>query len=206
MNTQLFLSRAMTGLFAAMIASGPLKADGGESAPIRFGGGLSIVNPSGDFEKFSKQSFGVSVFGERELKSNTALRVRVEYATFGEKKVTLGVGYSSWQEKGSANTTVAMLDYIHRFESHDKGFYAFGGAGFVQGTLKLKYYEYVESLSGSGFGFSGGLGYRVDKNLGCELSYTTGGKITTGEDDEYYKLIPANLPFNWISLSFSYRF
>jgi hypothetical protein len=211
MNTKLFLGRAAcAGLFAALVASAPLKADGSDKTiPIRFGAGLSVVNPTGDFEKFSKQSFGVSFFGERELNKNRDLRGRVEYATFAEKKVTFSWGYNTWQAKGSANATVAMVDYIYRFESRNKGVYVFGGAGWVQGTLKFDHYHYEikDSLSGSSFGFSAGAGYNLDKNLGGEISYTTGGTIKTPADDEDYGgLLPTNLPFNFIRISFTYRF
>jgi len=229
MNTKLFLGMAAyAGLFAALVASAPLRAYGDE-APIRFGGGLSITSPQGGPKTYeSKQGFGFSLFGEKELQPDRSLRGRLEYLTFGEDthKIKREDWYDTdeWEEKCSANATVAMLDFVYRLESHDHGIYLFGGAGFVQGTFKKEgdfkkdkdYYAYYgfkkEDLTakGSGLGFSLGAGYNMNEKLGLELSYTTASGIATSKvfsiDEDWYETEPVKLSFTCIQVSLRYRF
>jgi len=206
MNTKTFLSRAIcAGLFAGLVGSAPLKA---QDQSFRLGAGLSIVSPYGDLADTASLGFGLSVFGEVGIAKTMALRGRVEYALFGEKD--LGT-FSDWlpssgipnsKVTGSANALVLFADYILRFESHDSGLYAFAGLGIVNGTFKIKAEATVlgtnisdtEDLSKSKLGYSAGLGYNISRNLGLEASLTA----ASGGDDF--------VDFNWVRVSFKYRF
>ena len=196
MNTKTFLARfTCTGLFAALVAAAPpLKAQ-----DFRFGAGLSVVNPYGDLSDTAKLGFGVSAFGELGFTQSQALRGRVEYALFGEKDLThLGTDSLGIKYTGSANALLLFADYILRLESHNKGLYAFGGVGIVNGTFKvegsLSGISASESESKSKLGYSAGAGYNFNRNLGLEASLTA-----TDGGDEF-------IDFNYVRVSFKYRF
>jgi len=234
MNTKTFLPRAAcAGLFAALVAAAPLKAD----EWMKFGLGLHIVNPSGDLtnEKAvgvkAKMGLGLSAFGEMGLNANMALRGRLDYNVFGEgeKKESYRDyidGYPvsmSESAKLNASATTVFADFIYSFDSHEKGFYAFVGLGLVAGKLDydIKVTASAEGISpitesgsmsgsGSGLGISLGCGYNFNKNMGLELSWASAnGVISEIKDKNGRRHTLENkdkISFNWLQVSFKYRF
>jgi opacity protein-like surface antigen len=184
----------------ALLLAGGASALQAQDSSMRFGAGLQLVNPMGEsadtdttgkLGDYAKMGFGLTLLGEMGLADRHALRGRAEYHSFGEKSE------HGWKNNASAITVFA--DYIFRFESHDTGLYAFGGLGMVNGTIKSESYGYSESESGSGLGFSAGLGYNFSRNMGAEAQYVTASGLEFGDND--YKI-----DFNWIQVSFKYRF
>jgi len=207
-KTQTFLYRAAcAGLFSGLVASAPLKAD----EWLKFGAGLHIVSPSGDLtdEKAvaakAKMGFGLSAFGEMGLNANMALRGRLDYNVFGEGEDASSI------IKLKANATTVFADFIYSFDSHEKGFYAFGGLGLVAGKLEydFKGISVDFSASGSSLGVSLGCGYNFNKNMGLELSWVSasgvinemkvGGETTSLKDKD-------KIGFDYMQVSFKYRF
>jgi len=218
-HTQTFLSKVLcAGLFAGLVASAPLKAD----EWLKFGAGLHIANPSGDLtdeEKMVsklKMGFGLSVFGEMGLNDKMALRGRVDYNIFGEGKKEESESYmgfsSNYTLTLNANATTVFADFIYRFDSHEKGLYAFAGLGLVNCKLSAEWKdEWTESgikhidsdkdsESGSNFGFSLGLGYNFTKNMGLEVSYTTASDVIKPEGTN------EKFGYDAMQVSFKFRF
>jgi len=218
-HTQTFLSKVLcAGLFAGLVASAPLKAD----EWLKFGAGLHLANPSGDLtdeKKLStkvKMGFGLSVFGEMGLNDKMALRGRVDYNIFGEgeKKESGKYDADTWSETYTmnANATTVFADFIYRFDSHEKGLYAFAGLGLV--NCKISWEEkdqwtydgtpltekYSGSESGSNFGFSLGLGYNLTKNMGLEASYTTASDVIKPKESD------KKFGYDAMQVSFKFRF
>jgi opacity protein-like surface antigen len=191
-------------IFVALIAALPLKADDG----FRFGGALSIVFPDKLLSDVSKLGLSGSIFGEWGFKNNQALRGKAEYAIFGARISEYHSSNDYYLKRtSSANVTVVMADYIYKFSPNDECFYVFGGVGFVNGVQKLESKDPwgagSNSKSGSGLGFSVGVGYNLGRNTGFEISYTTTpGEIIIGDEVPE----PSNLGFDWMQISFRYRF
>jgi opacity protein-like surface antigen len=67
----------------------------------------------------------------------------------------------------------------------------------VNGSIESEGPGSSNSASGSGLGISAGLGYNFSRNLGAEAQYVT----ASGLDFDGYKM-----DFNWMQVSFKYRF
>jgi len=192
---------------------------------------LAVANPSGgitnnkellgdDLSLKAKMGLGLSAFGEFGLNDKMALRGRVGYTVFGEGKKEESesepdYGYSRKHTNTlSASATTLFADFIYRFNSHEKGPYAFAGLGLVNGKLewavKDEYSHYGEppdtekykgSMSGSNLGFSVGLGYNFTNNLGVEASYVTASNVVARKYEDHKN----KLDFSWMQVSFKYR-
>jgi hypothetical protein len=217
MSTKTFLPRAVcAGLFAALAAGAPLRAD----EWMKFGLGLHIASPSEDLanEKemvvAAKTGFGFSAFAEMGLTPKMALRGRLDYNVFGEGTNTNIAGLpASVSAKLNASAMTVFADFIYSFDSHEKGFYAFGGLGLVAGELdydfKISPINVPINASGSSIGVSLGCGYSFNKNMGLELSFVSAsgvinemkmdGETTTLEDKD-------KIGFDYMQVSFKYRF
>jgi len=177
------------GFIAALAVFAPLNAT---DSGLRFGGGLSVVNPIGGLADVSKLGFGLSAFGEMDLGSGTSLRGRLEYASFSKKEW-------HWTLKSSANSFVLMADWIFNFNTQDEGLYAFAGGGFLNNTVKVEFLGVSDTASEFVFGLSGGGGFNFTRNFGVEVIYTRafGKTSSTGEI--------AGTGFDWVQASFKFR-
>jgi len=188
-----------------------------------FGVSLHAANPGGDLinkKKLGghkiKTGFGLSAFGEFDLNDKMAIRGRVDYNLFGEDKIEDSDSYESYSHKYTdklgASAMTLFADYIFRFDSHEKGPYAFAGLGFVNGKFKWEEKKEMtfgsvtrtdvdrDSLSGSNLGFSLGFGYNFTKNMGLEASYVNASNVIKPEGP----IKPFG--FSWMQASFKYRF
>ena len=184
------LRNIITGAFAAaLITSAPLQAQ-----DWRFGGQLSLANPSGDLSDVSKMGFGLAFFAEQGLNDKMALRYNAGYSLFGAKKEE----YGNYSDETSANAISVMADFLYSLDSHEKGCFVFGGLGFLVAGTKYEfkggsYGTDSGSNSESGIGLSAGVGYNFTRNIGAEARYVKGlGDKLEG--------------FDWFSVSVSYRF
>ncbi|MDR1841452.1 MAG: hypothetical protein LBQ86_05960 [Holophagales bacterium] len=66
--------------------------------------------------------------------------------------------------------TLRTLDWLYRFDSHDKGAFFFVGAGLLDITRKLSSDYNTESESKTKVSYSVGLGFNFTKNLGWRLN------------------------------------
>jgi opacity protein-like surface antigen len=215
MNRYLPLTKVISGglvaCLAGLVAPSHLMAQDNTS-DLRFGGMLSYLSPGGDLSSGlgvdtksiagtpgTKSGFGVTLFAEKIFSDNTAGRLRLEYLSFGKKKVVLGSetdGGANWHEAyevghtGSANVLAAMADWVFRVNSHDNGAFFSAGAGLMNVSTKYTLYDHEEwsyydeheeynlekSKSSSSFavGLSLGLGYNFNRNFGIEARYTKG--------------------------------
>ncbi|MCL1907785.1 MAG: porin family protein [Holophagaceae bacterium] len=177
------------GFFAALAVFAPLNAT---DSGLRFGGGVSLVNPTGGLSDVSKVGFGVSAFAELARGGGTAFRGRLEYASFSKKEW-------DWTLKSSANSIVVMADWIFNFNTQEEGLYAFVGGGFLNNSLKVEFLGASGSASEFVFGLSGGGGFNFTRNFGVEVIYTRafGKTSSTGE--------VAGTGFDWLQASFKFR-
>jgi opacity protein-like surface antigen len=233
----------MVGLAATV----PLKADDPNTSGIRFGGMVSYTTPSEDLSGGLKMTprptisfglpgtdpgYGATLFAEKAFGHKMAGRARLEYMTFGEKKVVFTSdkyddGSDEYGHKSSANAIAVMLDYIYRLDSHNKGLFCIAGVGLL--SAKTDYTQYIYdsrpghenknvnhnlSKTSTLFGISFGIGYNFNQNIGIEAKYTKGigakAKTLTVEvnPDESitYGEKTLGLGFDFAQLSISYRF
>ena len=187
------LSNIITGAFvAALITSAPLQAQ-----DWRFGGQLSLANPSGDLSEGSKMGFGLAVFAEQGLNNKMALRYNVSYSLFGAKKIEDGA------VETSANAVSIIGDFLYRFDSHDKGCFVFAGIGYLMPKSEWEDKGWSESgsTSISGFGLSAGIGYNFTRNFGAEARYVKSFGVKVDEFNE-----KIDFAADWFTVSVSYRF
>jgi len=181
--------RLLRGAAIALVAAGApaLMAEG----DFRFGAGLSVAGPIGDLSDFCEQGFGVSAFGEWGFAGSHALRGKAEYILFGETKV-------GRDHKSNANALFVMADYVYRFDSHDHGFYIFGGVGYVSGSATTNdriLGEWAKTTDSDGtFGYNAGFGCNFSKHFGVEATYVMAPEVFEKVD------------FNWAQVSLKYRF
>jgi hypothetical protein len=159
------------GLFAAPAAAA---AGGGPADTAFVGVGLLAVRPqSGALRDRSGPGLGASLSLELALSKKHALRAAVEYAKFGDGTYYERGSYPGAQTReheGSADVASVALDYIYRFISHGRGPYVAVGAGFGDVSVRPDNMVYGETISGSGFRCSAGVGFNLFKNLGLEAS------------------------------------
>ncbi|MDR1841592.1 MAG: porin family protein [Holophagales bacterium] len=155
-TTHKCLTRA---LVLALIAAAPLAAQ-----EFRYGGQVSIANPTGDDSDIASMGFGAGLLGEMPFTDNFALRGRLQYMMFGNKN---NVDVSSYS---------LMADGIYAFDNHDAGLFGIVSLGFANTSVKmsLPFFGSISSDS-SGMVFGAGLGYNFNRNLGAEVKYLAGG-------------------------------
>jgi hypothetical protein len=194
MNKQNFLGKTVfAAILMALVAPAALKA---QSDEIRFGVGVSLVNPIGSFGDISGLGFGGSFSAELPLSDFQAVRGRAEYNSFGKK---------DWTPYGSTSASAmsAIVEYVFKFGSDDTGLYVFGGFGLVnrKSTVKLDgVYGHGEwSSSKVGLVYSYGGGYNLTTNLGVEACLNH----STGKLESDYVTYPA---FSWLQVAARWRF
>jgi len=195
------LSRVICAcLFAGLVAGAALDAAPARrkqsrkpTDEFRFGVGVQIVSPIGTLNTWHgvKTGFGASILGEMALNNNMGLRARADYNVFGEGT------YITDTAKSKANAMTAFADFIYSFSSRDEGFYVFGGFGMVGGKIEHKYPSRTTSFNANGLGYTFGAGYNIDKNMGLEASLVQAAGIV---DEAIFS------DFNWMQVSFKYRF
>jgi len=174
MHSQIFsTNRICTGLFAALIAATPMSADEDPPNESMTSIGISVVDPQGGLDDRSGTGFAASLSWEWVLKKKHGLRATLEYAKFSDKKYydhPHDPGVAIKEYDGSANSRLAMLDYIYRFVSHYKGLYISLGTGYGYTSVKPDSDGWGQSISGDGFCLSAGVGYNFTKNFGLDVS------------------------------------
>ena len=190
MNTQKILNKAVYAvILVALAAPAALKAQAAK--PARFGAGASVINPMGEFGDVGAIGIGGSFFMEWELNDQMGIRGRAEYNIFGQK---------DWGTYGTMTTSgmIAMADFVYRFDSHDTGWYVFGGAGFVNRSYALDYRGLKETTGKMGPGIAVGGGYNFTPNFGVDGCYNE----TLGDISANY----AYPSFTWLQVSARWRF
>jgi hypothetical protein len=135
--------------------------------------GLSVAMPMGTLGNRSSSGFGGSLSCEWALKEKHGIRARLEIAKFGNKTFDgyqWSPNYPPDKLEGKANAAVGILDYVHRFVSHDSGFFVFIGVGYGNISVEPDSDWQGQSISGSGTCYSAGVGFNFTKNFGIEAS------------------------------------
>jgi hypothetical protein len=205
----------------ALVAAVPLNADD-VGSKYRFGGQLALAVPTGNIKEQSKAGFGGSLFLERSIGKKFALRGRIEITTFGKKvddtnNFPTNELFSEQGWKATADSRGFMLDCIYRLDSHTKGYFFFIGGGLLDTDISHKYWEHIPFYYGHFLGRSGyraasaiaiGFGHNFNEHFGTEFKYTEsfGGIQLYNYGQDNYTDNSKNLKFNWIQLSFNYRF
>ena len=203
----------LLGLAAALASAAPLGAQGLEK--ISFGLSASFVAPASmsldtsweDFENTDAAyyGFGAGVFCRWDPKDNHGFRLRADYLLFGDK-----------EKKGqnqtitdSTNIVAIMADYIYSFDSPNKGFYLFAGAGSLITEWKREYTGTnvttgKDSCTQSTVGVAAGGGYNFTKNFGAEIKYTKAFDLEL--EDPSKPWIKLDADWSWIQVSLNWRF
>jgi hypothetical protein len=187
-------------LIAALAALAPINAQSVDR--LKFGLLGSTLIPMGDLKdlKAPGKSFGMfgggGVFLEMSLHQNFALRGNLEYTFFSESNSSSSSNSSSNNDgEGVANCLGATGELMLR---HDNGFYFFGGVGYLMPKLNNRFLRNSPDLDG-GMGISAGVGYYppILRGLGFEAKYIKSMSVKLGDKD---------FAFDWLQLSFTYRF
>jgi hypothetical protein len=205
----------------ALVAAIPLNAGSGDSK-YRFGGQLALAVPTGNIKEQSKAGFGGSLFVERTMGKKFALRGRIEITTFGKNvddinDLPTNEMFSEQGWKATADSRGLMLDCIYRLDTHTKGYFFFIGGGLLDTDISYKYWEHIPFYYGQFLGKSGyraasaiavGFGHNFNAHFGAEVKYTEsyGGIQINNYGQDNYTDNNKDLKFNWIQLSFNYRF
>jgi len=205
------------GFIAAMITTAPiasLKADDRVDTPkYRFGLQVSYIDPSGDLSDIASSGFGLSLFAERTLTKNNAIRAKIDYMDFGDVTYASSILIQDLLFDFDFESNVSILgisgEWLYRFDSHDKGPFVFVGAGYLDATRKLSSLDdsaMSNSENKAGFSYSAGFGFNFTKNLGLELKITKGPRLKYTETYSNNNDVSYAYAFDWIQASFSYRF
>jgi hypothetical protein len=224
-------------LAATLLFVAPLMATDTEATTPKFRFGLqaSFVSPVGGMRDYALEGFGFGLSLEYELGEKNAVRARVEYLSFSEKKeVTLAWWLVDFPQYGvlktgikrNPNVTSVMGDWVYRANSHDKGAFLFAGAGIISSNASPKRFnEYLELIGdefetnwapekSTNFGLSLGLGYHFNKHFGLEARYTKTVGFNLQEEilwtdpggNTWEIMVDKRVGWDWAQLSVVYRF
>ena len=186
-------------IIAVVIAAAPLSLKADDGPKHRFGLQVSYADPSGGLSDMTSSGFGLSLFGERALTKNNAIRAKIEYLDFGDREVIAWDWDVAFGLDCDVNILGVSADWLYRFDSHDTGPFFFVGAGLLDITRKLSSDYNTESESKTKVSYSVGFGFNFTKNLGLEIKFTKApGLKFEGVYDKF--------DADWIQASFSYRF
>jgi hypothetical protein len=150
---------------AALVAAPPLQAQG--KFKFRFGGQLSVVNPTGYLAERANLGIGADLSFEFCFGSHLAVRQNISYVLFGDKSVPDDYYSGGHHLKYKTDSIGFFTDGIFRLNSQDKGLYAFSGLGLLNSPSWRKS-DYTDSISEPVIGIAAGLGYKFNRNWGVE--------------------------------------
>lgn len=229
-----FLAHVNVGLplalAIALAATVPLSAARPGRTKYRCGVQLSIVDPRGDMQDGSRipdyndpidgpvrfdntpaftaeAGYGLTLFGEAEWTDKSACRLKAEYLPFGKK--------TGWDLKWGATIFTLNADYVYSLQSHERGWFLFGGVGWVRAgsTVKDTRTGWDGSTNSTCMSAVAGAGFNFFAGFCLELKYTrTIGLTMDGEQAmglaTQYPGMDANIGADWsyLQMSVGYRF
>jgi hypothetical protein len=196
------------GFIAALAATSPLQA---QKFKFRFGGQLSVVNPTGYLAERANLGIGADLSFEFCFGSHFAVRQNICYVLFGDKSVPEHYYFGDYELKYKTDSIGFFIDGIFRFNSQDKGLYAFSGLGLLNSPSWRRSY-YPDSISEPVIGITAGFGYKFNRNWGIEAKYVKCGSYAVAEDAYPYPDPPPSWPsadsswYRWYQLTLIQRF
>jgi hypothetical protein len=192
------------GFIAALAATSPLQAQ--EKYEFRFGGQLSIVNPTGYLAERANLGIGADLSFEFCFGNHFAVRQNICYVLFGDKLVPNYYYLGDYELKYKTDSIGFFTDGIFRFNSQDKGLYVFSGLGLLN-TPSWHKYDY-DSISDPVIGITVGLGYKFSRNWGIEARYVKCGSYAVEDYPDPSPSRPSTdgNRYNWYQLTLVQRF